>query len=225
MALKLITGPSTEPITLTEAKLHIKQDCADDDTLIMSLIVSARQMCESRTHRRFITQTWEKYADDWPQIRSPYLPGAFDYSLDSLLLYPVSFNNPFELRMRRKPYIELLPGVQAVSSFTYTTVDGSINTLDPAIYEVDNIGTIGRVVLAPNQTWPNARLRSANGICIRFTCGYGAAADVPQAIKQAMLMLIGLWNDHRAASEEVRSFIEVPFAVDALLAAETVLTI
>jgi hypothetical protein len=35
MGLKLITGPTTEPVTLAEAKLHLKIETADtaDDTL------------------------------------------------------------------------------------------------------------------------------------------------------------------------------------------------
>lgn len=217
MALKIIIPPEEEPLTLGEAKAHLRVDMDDDDDLILSLIVAARQFCEDKTHRKFITQTWEKYADDWPQLISPYEPGAFDFSLDNILSYPASLS--------RKQYIELLPGVSEVSAFTYKTADGTINTLDPSCYEVDSVSTIGRVILVPNQTWPASQPWSANGICIRFTCGYGSAADVPQTVKQAMLMLISLWYDHRAASEDVRNLVQVPFAVDALLSAETVLIV
>jgi len=54
---------STEPITLEEAKLHLKVDSADDNALISSLITTARQFVESWTHRILITTTVEKTYD------------------------------------------------------------------------------------------------------------------------------------------------------------------
>jgi uncharacterized phiE125 gp8 family phage protein len=56
---KLITPPASEPVTLAEAKSHLRVDLNDDDTLINALITAARQMAEEYTRRAFITQTWE----------------------------------------------------------------------------------------------------------------------------------------------------------------------
>lgn len=61
--LKLITAPIFEPVTLAEAKLHCRIDGTDDDTLVTSLIVAARQAAENRTGRVLITQTWELQLD------------------------------------------------------------------------------------------------------------------------------------------------------------------
>lgn len=63
MRLKLKTAPAVEPITLDEAKLHLKVDSADDNALISVLITTARQLAERETKRAFITQTWEMYLD------------------------------------------------------------------------------------------------------------------------------------------------------------------
>lgn len=63
MGLKLITPPATEPVTLAEAKAHLRVDIADDDALITSLIVAARTDCENLIQRALITQTWEKAVD------------------------------------------------------------------------------------------------------------------------------------------------------------------
>ena len=67
MALKLITAPATEPVTLTEAKAHCRVDGTDDDALITALITAARQQGEHRTGRAFITQTWELALDAFPE--------------------------------------------------------------------------------------------------------------------------------------------------------------
>jgi uncharacterized phiE125 gp8 family phage protein len=59
MSLRLITPPQNEVVTLAQAKNHLRVDIEDDDDLISSLIVVARQRAEEYTRRAFITQTWE----------------------------------------------------------------------------------------------------------------------------------------------------------------------
>ena len=50
---------------------------------------------------------------------------------------------------------------------------------------------------------------------ITFTAGYGAPAEVPAAIRQAMLLLVTQWYEHRQVTGTGTA---LPFAVDALLA-------
>lgn len=66
MALKLITPPDVEPVSLEEAKNHCRIDGNDEDVLITSLIVAAREYCESFQNRAYITQTWQLWLDSWP---------------------------------------------------------------------------------------------------------------------------------------------------------------
>lgn len=68
MRLKLKTAPTVEPITLEEAKLDLRIDSGDDNTLIASLIATARELAERETKRAFITQTWQMYLDQAPAI-------------------------------------------------------------------------------------------------------------------------------------------------------------
>lgn len=75
MRLNLKTAPTVEPISLDEAKLHLKIDGSDDNTLISALIETARKLVESETKRGFITQTWQMYLDSVPaEIRIPKPP-------------------------------------------------------------------------------------------------------------------------------------------------------
>ncbi len=64
--LTLITVPADEPVSITEAKLHLRVDHAIDDTLITNDIVAARGVVENLCHRALITQTWELWLDAWP---------------------------------------------------------------------------------------------------------------------------------------------------------------
>ncbi len=50
---------------------------------------------------------------------------------------------------------------------------------------------------------------------ITFTAGYGAPTEVPAAIRQAMLLLVTQWYEHRQVTGTGTA---LPFAVEALLA-------
>lgn len=69
MSLKLILGPASEPITIAEAKVHLRveSDFTDDDTLITALIVAARQGAEHMTGRALIPQTLELALDEFEE--------------------------------------------------------------------------------------------------------------------------------------------------------------
>jgi uncharacterized phiE125 gp8 family phage protein len=68
MSPKLITAPTEEPIALDEAKLHLRADSADDDTLIEALIVAAREGAEHITGRALMPQTWEMALDGFQDV-------------------------------------------------------------------------------------------------------------------------------------------------------------
>lgn len=60
MSYKITAEPSVEPLTLTEAKAHLRVDFTDDDTYIDTIIKSARKVCEKYCNIVFITQTWRQ---------------------------------------------------------------------------------------------------------------------------------------------------------------------
>jgi uncharacterized phiE125 gp8 family phage protein len=76
-ATKLITAPAAEPVTLAEAKTHLRVDHDAEDEEIESLITDARQDLEQGTWRALMTQTWELSLPGWPEdgrIELPYPP-------------------------------------------------------------------------------------------------------------------------------------------------------
>lgn len=77
IALKLKIPPTIEPVSLADAKLHLRVDTDNEDNYIQSLITAARQYCEEFQNRAYITQTWELWFDAFPPqpwIRLPRPP-------------------------------------------------------------------------------------------------------------------------------------------------------
>jgi uncharacterized phiE125 gp8 family phage protein len=77
MELTLLTAPAAYPVSLAEAKLHLRVDTSftTDDDLIRAHIAAASDMAERFLHRRLVSQSWRAALDDWPAvdfIRLPY---------------------------------------------------------------------------------------------------------------------------------------------------------
>jgi uncharacterized phiE125 gp8 family phage protein len=66
VSLSLITPPTVEPVSLAEAKLHLRVDFDDDDALIESLISAARVAAETLTGRQICTARWMRTLDGFP---------------------------------------------------------------------------------------------------------------------------------------------------------------
>jgi len=65
--VRIITPVATEPITLTEVRQHLRlPENEAEDTLLLSLITTARDYCEHYTRRALAEQTLEFYLDRFP---------------------------------------------------------------------------------------------------------------------------------------------------------------
>lgn len=84
----VIIPPSQEPITLTEAKLHLGEDQSARDAEITSLITASRQRVEKLTGLYLVDQTLELRLDGYPtsgaiNLRGPLLGSATFYYTDA----------------------------------------------------------------------------------------------------------------------------------------------
>lgn len=64
--LQLIADAAEEPVTLVEAKAHLRVDVDAEDDLITALITAARQMVEQITRRALLSQDWELRLEAFP---------------------------------------------------------------------------------------------------------------------------------------------------------------
>ncbi len=201
MGLSLVTAPATEPLSLPEAKAHVRVDSDDENDLIRTLIITAREFVESFTHRALITQTWDLQLDGFPATWSTVQIDA--RQVDSgAIRFPI-------------------PPLQSVTSLSYIDTAGVTQTWAAANYTVDNPqgpkASRGRLVPAWSLYYPVTRT-VPNAVTVRFIAGYGDAPLVPSSLKAAMKLLIGNWWLNREAGEIIRGSADIlPFGVEPLL--------
>jgi uncharacterized phiE125 gp8 family phage protein len=172
--LTVTEAPAEEPVSLEEAKKHLRVVVDDEDDLINGLIAAARIYCEGVQGRAYVTREYE---------------------------YVIAACSEIELPM--PPFVSLTSVVARLD-------DGSEEELESDDYELDSDRTTALLTI---KTMPSGTEK----LIIEYTAGYGEASDVPQDKKQAMLLLIGFWYEHREAAEGASLVQEVPFAVTALL--------
>ena len=187
MGYTLVTAPTSEPISLAQAKLHLRLDdiggSHPDDSLITSLITAVRQFAEQETRRSLITQTWR-------------------YTADGFHCYGGG-----EIWLEKGP-------VTAISSITYLDTTGATQTLASTEYTAELTGPLARVAPAFGKAWP-AALPQIGAVAVNFIAGYGAADVVPHGIRQWMLLRLRALYDNR--SEIVDGAAIIPSYVDRML--------
>ena len=74
MSLVMTSGPALEPLSLAEAKAHLRIDHSLEDALIQSLIITSRLHIEAALGLALITQSWSFFADRWPKAQRLVMP-------------------------------------------------------------------------------------------------------------------------------------------------------
>ena len=80
------------------------------------------------------------------------------------------------------------PPLVSVTSVSYVDTDGDTQTVSTDVWESATELDVGLVRLKYNQQWPTDVQSHKDVVIVRFVCGYGAAAAVPQDIKQAIIV-------------------------------------
>ena len=178
----ILTAASTFPVSLTEAKTHLKVDTSADDTYIESLIKAATQLSEEYTNRFFIDTVVEQYASSFKELETLY---------------------------KSK--------VSSVLQIKYYDSDNSLQTLSATVFNTQLNYEPAQIQLADGQSFPSIAKRN-DAVRARYTVGYGSSAsDVPEIIKQAILLTIGNFYQNRSSVVIGRIATELPQNVKWLL--------
>lgn len=203
MSLKIITGPVAEPVSLQEAKLHLRiiADVSDvaanpEDAYVTALIVAARETAEHLTGRALMPQTLELAMSGFPRVDCTGLQ-------DTEIRYYAD-----RITLPRPPLV-------SVTSVKYLDESGVQQTLDPSAYVLDDHSEPACLTPAYGLSWPANRCQP-NAVLVRYDAGYADAATVPTLIKSWMLLCIGMLYENRESVVTGISVSSLP-SVDRLL--------
>lgn len=183
----LVTAPDIQPVSLAEAKLHLRVDHDDDDVLIGGLIRAATEHLDGWTGilgRCLVDQEWRQDFDAFASCLS--LPLGPCISITSVTI-----------------------GGDVVDSGSYALSTDAGGRAHVVFDGVSGSGAVSVVYKAGYETIPAV---PADG----ETPVVPARSTVPEPLKIAILLLVGHWFQNRDTAATA-SINELPFAVDALI--------
>lgn len=181
------TQPAVEPVTLAEAKAHLRVDISDDDALISAIVKASREFCEEYLDRSLVHTQWTM-------------------RMDAL---------PWEIELPRPPVAQ--SGTTTATVVTYTLETQATATLAASTYRVDRTATPGVIRTVYGGTWPGHLADQNSVSVTWWGGYGADGTAVPAAIRSAMLMLIGSLYEHRSAVLTGTISKEIEFGVKALL--------
>jgi uncharacterized phiE125 gp8 family phage protein len=108
---------------------------------------------------------------------------------------PQTWEKAFDAFPSSEIKLPLMP-VISVDWVRYTDADGAEQTVSDSDYEVDTYSDFGWIV--PTASWPST-MATINAVRVRWTAG---ATEVPVAFKQAVLLMVSHYFDHRGSDAE-----------------------
>jgi uncharacterized phiE125 gp8 family phage protein len=109
------------------------------------------------------------------------------------------------------------PPVISVTSVKYIDTDGTEQTVSSSDYVLDDYPLVPFIREAYGTKWPTPR-DEPNAVRVRYVAGYGAnATDVPQLIREAIILIVGHWMNFQEQSENGVGLARVPYAVQDML--------
>lgn len=152
MPIAVVTPPYAEPLSLAEARLHIKSDGTEDDALIMGAIAAVRGFAEHETGRQLVAARFRQTLDAFPGQR--------------LWIEESGPNCKQIILLERTPVLQVV-------SVQYVAADGTLTTLAADQYLVDLDSQPARIAPAWGKTWPFPRDQIA-AVMITFDAGHAA---------------------------------------------------
>lgn len=151
-------------VTVAEHKDWSRIKGTANDAEIARMIPGATRYAEDWMHRALVTQTWQIGFDSFP----------FGF-----------FSIPDTPQIIELPYSKVISLEEVKVFFDDDTDDDTLKDL----FQLDKNSEPGRIILKPSKNWPSG-LRQIDAVSITYKSGFGLAAAVPQAIKDAIHYLV-----------------------------------
>ncbi len=173
---EIVEQPASEPVPIAEIRKFVRQDTTADDDILGLLVTSARQWVEEYTGRALITQRWQAFAPAFPDADAPLIiPGGKVADSPAPVMEYQNDTGEWVVLASSAWFVE--PGNRNDYAAVYPSV-------------------------AAGRGWPSVTVegtgwKARNVIRFAYTVGYGAASQVPEAIKTAIKLHASFHYDNR----------------------------
>jgi uncharacterized phiE125 gp8 family phage protein len=166
--LVLVDNPATKVVSVDDIKAQLRIDSSDEDTLLGYYIDAATDMAENYCNRHFITHQYKLYFNEQVNKASLIFPNCTLVDVEAVV-------GP--------------PAEAAKRPVNWTDANGAAQESDKAY--IDAFSNPSLVYLSSDFPGTTLKDNSANTFYFWFNTGYGSAsADVPEAIKQAIKLIV-----------------------------------
>ena len=195
--LKLDNAPTGAVITTAEAKEFLRVTHSAEDTMIDSMVNGAVEVAQNYMNRKILEYEYTLFMEDWNDV---YVSNSYASTYRDILTNETIYGGYYS-KFTGLPQI-ILPFPLASTTFIvkYTDVNRVSQVLTTSfnlfVYENQK----GFLELKDTETLPEV-YPIASAIEITFTAGMARlASDVPDAIKQAILLILGKMYELREDS-------------------------
>lgn len=195
--LEKVSGPTVEPVTLAEAKAHLRIDSTDEDVLVGSLITSAREYVEEQTRLSLVSTRWRYRMEGFPADGG-------------------------DIELPRRPMILSTNATKSLSSPVVRYWNGTTTEVVTLVDQTDDdflaaSGNPPTVRLYNAWGWPVVTTWRPLPVEVEYNAGFGTdGANVPRPLKLAILLLVGHWYMNREAAS-LETGLPIPFSVENIL--------
>lgn len=173
MDIRRTVAPTAEPISTGDLQEHLRAPVGGPDAALIGIYLqAAREAVEASTGRALMPQTWVLRLDEFPAA------GGF-----------------IDL-----PY----PPIISVTSVAITNPEGDAETLAGADYQLSAPSgpwaQPARLYPAADGEWPEVAQDTRGAVRITYQAGYASAAEVPAALRAAVLLVAADLYENREAS-------------------------
>lgn len=190
--LQINTRPTaTDLIPLATAKEFLRVTHSSEDTTIEAMIAGAIDSAQNFTNSNFLSHTYTMYLQSWSDVYVNNTYNGYLYRDIETNLNTVN-GGYFSPYTGLAQFVIPNPPLRAITHIKYYDNTNTQQTYSATNYTMFSfINQKGFVEINKDVNLPSLYER-ADAVEIKFTTGFGnSSGDVPAAIKQAILLIIG----------------------------------
>ncbi len=184
MGEKLITPPTSLPLTDEELRNAIRYDGTDHDEQLAGLCAAAAEFVQRETGLQLMPATW--------RVTLPWFPGQPPPQTVGSIMHSPSWSG---VGWNSGPIVLPVGPLISLESLTYIDSAGDTQEIDVDTLRIDDTPDHARISPAFGQSWPTTGADEA-AVTLEFIAGheeYEEDATYPQALKVVLRGLVAWW--------------------------------